>query len=219
MMTLPESLNAGYRGTYGTSNLGYNYSNTYHSLNYGVSGGVIIHRNGITLGQPLGTTNVLIKAVGAEGARVQNQTGVKTDLRGYTYQPYATAYRNNRIALDLNSLDDYTDIQDNVRNVVPTKGAIVMAEFKTSRGYRALFNLRKTDDTPIPFGSMVTEVDGQASGIISDNGQVYLNGLKERGLLNIKWGANKNESCSVNYSLSEQEMRQKIIRRNISCDK
>jgi len=213
------SLNAAYRGTYGISNLGYNYSNTYHSLNYGVSGGVIIHGNGITFGQPLGTTNVLIKAVGSGGTKVQNQTGVKTDTRGYTYQPYATAYRNNRIALDLNSLDDYTDIQDNVRNVVPTKGAIVRADFKTSRGYRALFNLRKNDNTPIPFGSMVTEVDGQASGIISDNGQVYLSGLKERGKLNIKWGENKNESCSVNYSLSEQEMRQKIIRRNISCDK
>ena len=213
------AINTNYRGTYGSSSLGYNYSQTYHSLNYGLSGGIIVHGNGITLGQPLGTTNVLIKAAGADGAKIQNQTGVKTDWRGYTYQPYATAYRNNRVALDLNSLDDHTDIQDNVRNVVPTKGAVVRADFHALRGYRALFNIKKDNGSPIPFGSMVSEADGRASGIISDNGQVYLNGLSEQGTLKVKWGSGNNESCSVSYALSADEIKQSIIRRNFTCDK
>ena len=211
------ALNASYRGTYGTSNLGYNYSSTYHSLNYGLSGGVIVHRNGITFGQPLGTTNVLIKAAGADNVKVQNQTGVKTDWRGYTYLPYATAYRNNRIALDTNSLDDHTDIQDNVRNVIPTQGAIVRADFIATRGYQALFNIVRPNGSPVPFGSMVTESEGDASGIISDNGQVYLNGLNEQGKLTIKWGAAKNESCTVKYALSAQDTAKRIIRRHFNC--
>lgn len=213
------ALNTGYRGTYGISNLGYSYSDKFHSLNYGVSGGVIVHSNGITLGQPLGTTNVLIKATGAEGAKVQNQSGVKTDWRGYTYMPYATSYRNNRVALDLKSLDDHTDIKDNVRNIVPTKGAIVRADFIASQGYRALFTIKRPDGSAVPFGSMVTETDGSASGIVSDNGSVYLNSLKQQGSLNIKWGGGDNEICSVRYTLSAPELKMNIIRRDISCAK
>ncbi len=53
----------------------------------------------ITLSQPLGDTNVLIKAPGAGGVRIENQTGILTDWRGYAVMPYATVYRYNRIAL------------------------------------------------------------------------------------------------------------------------
>lgn len=212
-------LNANYRGTYGSAAMGYNYSEDYRSLNYGMSGGVIIHRDGITLGQPLGTTNVLVKAKGASGARVENQTGVRTDWRGYTYMPYATAYRNNRVALDLGSLDDHTDIQDNVRNVVPTKGAVVRADYEAYRGYRALFTLRKSNGSYVPFGSMVTEEGGRSSGIASESGEVYLNGMGEQGKLKVKWGAGPSEQCSVSYQLSPQEVQKSIVRRELSCSK
>ncbi|MCV4566528.1 fimbria/pilus outer membrane usher protein, partial [Escherichia coli] len=48
-------------------------------LYYGVSGGVLAHANGITLSQPLNDTVVLVKAPGAGGVKVENQTGVRTD--------------------------------------------------------------------------------------------------------------------------------------------
>nr|VXZ92454.1 Outer membrane usher protein fimD precursor [Klebsiella pneumoniae] len=35
--------------------------------------------------------------------KVENQTGVRTDWRGYAVLPYATEYRENRIALDTNT--------------------------------------------------------------------------------------------------------------------
>lgn len=43
-----------YRNNYGNSNLGYSYSPDSQRWNYGLSGGVIAHANGITLSQPLG---------------------------------------------------------------------------------------------------------------------------------------------------------------------
>ena len=76
----------------------------------------------LRLSQPLGDTNVLVKAPGAQGVRIENQTGVQTDWRGYAVMPYATVYRYNRVALDTNSMNNNTDVENNVSSVVPTQG-------------------------------------------------------------------------------------------------
>jgi outer membrane usher protein len=68
---------------------------------------------------------------------VENQTGVKTDWRGYAVMPYATVYRYNRVALDTNTMSNNTDIENNVSSVVPTKGALVRASFDARIGVRA----------------------------------------------------------------------------------
>ncbi len=48
--------------------VGYNYSDngSQQQLNYALSGSLVAHSPGITLGQSLGETNVLIAAPGAE---------------------------------------------------------------------------------------------------------------------------------------------------------
>ncbi|GGD10827.1 hypothetical protein GCM10011513_05350 [Franconibacter daqui] len=84
------SLNADYRGTYGELNAGYSQDQTQRQINYGVSGGLVAHRHGVTLGQPLGETFALVEAPGASGTAIANQSGVKTDYRGYAIVPYAS---------------------------------------------------------------------------------------------------------------------------------
>lgn len=83
-------------------------------------------------------TVVLIKAPGAAHVSVENQTGVRTDWRGYAVQPYALNYRENRIALDTNTLANNVDMDDAVINVVPTYGAVVRADFKTHIGLKVI---------------------------------------------------------------------------------
>lgn len=126
------SASANWQATYGTLGVGYNYSDDQHDLNWQLSGGVVGHADGVTFSQPLGDTNVLIKAPGASGVSVENQTGVRTDWRGYAVMPYATVYRYNRVALDTNTMSNNTDIENNVSSVVPTKGALVRASFDTA---------------------------------------------------------------------------------------
>ena len=71
------------RPLYATLGVGYNYDRDQHDVNWQLSGGGSGMKNGITLSQPLGDTNVLIKAPGAGGVRIENQTGILTDWRGY----------------------------------------------------------------------------------------------------------------------------------------
>ena len=194
-----------YQGTYGNLKAGYNYSDGYHQRNYGISGGAVLHRDGLTLSQPLGDTNILVKAPGAAGVALENTTGIKTDWRGYAVVPYATTYRQNRVALDTNSLGQNVDIDDAVVNVVPTQGAMARAEFAAHVGARVLMTLLN-HKKPLPFGATVTLSDGQQSSLVGDDGQVYLSGLPQSGVLTAQWGQGADKQCSASYQLSADRM-------------
>ncbi|WP_024560783.1 fimbrial biogenesis usher protein [Franconibacter pulveris 601] len=206
-----------YNGGYGNANVGYNYSSNgdYQQVNYGLSGGVVAHRNGITLSQPLGDTNVLIAAPGANNVNIEGQAGIHTDLRGYAVVPYATTYRLNRMALDTNSMGDDLDIDDAVTNVVPTKGALVRAEFKAHKGLRALLKLTH-NGKPVPFGAVVSRSDNGGDTIVGDEGEAYLSGLSPDGSLTVQWGATASTQCKAKYSLVQSK--QSLVRQTVGCN-
>ena len=79
--------------------MGYNYSGNgnQQQVNDGGAGSVIVHSGGVTLGQSLGETNVLVSAPGAENTKIANYTGISADGQGNSLLPCATPYRVNRI--------------------------------------------------------------------------------------------------------------------------
>lgn len=183
-----------YQGGYGNANVGYNYTDNGDSqqVTYGVAGGIVAHRHGITLSQPLGETNVLIEAPGADNVKVENSTGVKTDWRGFAVVPFANTYRKNRLALDTTTLSDKVDLEDAVVDVVPTKGALVRASFKAHVGIRALITLLH-NNKPVPFGATVMRDDDGSGSIVGDDGQVYLSGLAQKGTFSVQCAVGRGE--------------------------
>ena len=210
------SVNGHLQGRYTNIGLGYNYDRTQHDLNFQLSGGVIAHDDGITFSQPLGDTNVLIKAPGAQGVSVENESGIKTDWRGYAVVPYATVYRYNRVALDTNSMDSHTDISNTVSTVVPTEGALVRAEFDAHIGIRAILTL-KHNGKSVPFGATVAENDSGSTGLVDEDSQVYLSGMPLSGTLVVQWGSSAAEQCSAQYAFKQQALQQAISRMTLKC--
>ncbi|MBF7979192.1 MULTISPECIES: fimbrial biogenesis usher protein [Rahnella] len=208
------SLFAGYQGTYGAGNAGYSYSPTNRQINYGVSGGAVLHRNGLTFGQQLGETGVLVAAPGVSGTEVENETGVRTDWRGYAIKPYATAYRENRVGLNPASLAEDVELEDMVRTVVPTRGAIVRASYKGNKGARVLMKLMM-NQKPLPFGAIVRV--GDRGSIVGDDGQVYLSGMQQEGVLQAKWGEEKDQSCTARWRLPEEKSAPSVYRLVTQC--
>lgn len=204
-----------YRGGYGNANVGYSQSDGVKQLYYGLSGGMLAHADGLTLSQPMNDTVVLVKAPGADNVRVENQTGVKTDWRGYAVLPYATEYRENRVALDTNTLAANVDLDDAVVNVVPTHGAIARAEFKAHVGLKLLISL-VYKGKPVPFGALVS-TEGSQSSIVADNGQVYLSGMPLAGKVVAKWGEGPNASCEANYQLPPESQNQLLSQISAEC--
>ncbi|WBM72786.1 fimbrial biogenesis outer membrane usher protein [Buttiauxella sp. WJP83] len=199
-------MNTDYRGTYGEVSAGYGYDQNSQRLNYGLQGGIVGHEDGVTFGQPMGETIVLVKAQGASGVGVNNQTGVKTDWRGYAIMPYASPYRKVNVRLNSDTLPDDVDLTLTDQNVVPTRGAVVRANFNANVGLRALMTLLTANGTPVPFGAMVTDPTRKTSQgfIVGDAGQVYLTGMADRGVLDVKWGSETSQQCRVVYTLTKQ---------------
>lgn len=195
-----SSLN--YRGAYGNTNVGYSRNGDSSQIYYGMSGGIIAHADGITFGQPLGDTMVLVKAPGADNVKIENQTGIHTDWRGYAILPFATEYRENRVALNANSLADNVELDETVVTVIPTHGAIARATFNAQIGGKVLMTL-KYGNKSVPFGAIVTHGENKNGSIVAENGQVYLTGLPQSGKLQVSWGKDKNSNCIVEYKLPE----------------
>ena len=160
---------------------------------------------------------MLIAAPGAENTRVANSTGLKTDWRGYTVVPYATSYRENRIALDAASLKRNVDLENAVVNVVPTKGALALAEFNAHAGARVLMKTSK-QGIPLRFGAIAT-LDGiqTNSGIIDDDGSLYMSGLPAQGAITVRWGEAPDQICHISYQLTEQQINSAITRMDAIC--
>jgi outer membrane usher protein len=206
------SVNSDMRTRYSEFNAGYSYDTNAERFNYGIQGGMLLHRGGLTLSQPFNDTIVLVKAKGAEGVPVNNNAGIKTDGLGYAVVPYASPYKKNAISLDTEQIENNDiELQDTSKNVIPTRGAVVVAEYNTNIGYRVLFNLTSAQGKPLPFGATATDKGTSAddenvhSGIVGDSGSVYIAGLEKSGDLLVKWGADANEQCTAHYQLPEQK--------------
>lgn len=215
-----------YKSGYGELNGGYSYDSSSSQLNYGIQGGVLLHQYGVTLSQPLGDTVVLVRIPGAKNVKVQNNTGVSTDGRGYAVVPYASSYRENRIALDTQSLEDNVDIAITTQGIVPTQGAVVLANFHPQVGERVLLTLLYQGH-PVPFGATAELVNigeegsdtSPNSGIVGDDGQLYLSGVGPQAQVRVKWGNGTAQQCQVTFSIlaKKPEPKTAIYQRSEIC--
>ncbi|MCC4605475.1 fimbria/pilus outer membrane usher protein [Xanthomonas campestris] len=202
-------------GRYGNVNLGYSYGEGSRQTSYGFSGGVVVHHHGMTFGQPLADTNILVEAPGASGLTLQSNPGVKTDRRGYAVVSSAQPYQENRVALGLGNPSSNVDIVDTIHRVVPTRGALVSTQFVTHTGASALLTLTHAG-APLPFGTSV-RIDN-SSGIVSDQGEVFLSGLPSTGTLRATWGDAADQQCQAHYSLPVETGDMPILRLKLACD-
>lgn len=203
---------------YGSAGLGFNFSDSGDSKNiyYDLSGGMIIHSKGITLGQNLGDTNILVDAQGAKDVKIENSKNIRTNSQGFAIISYAENYRLNRVALEADSLNDQTEILTNVQNLVPMKGAVLKANFKSRIGYRALFKLNYVGGE-IPYGATVSEDNLQVSSLVGLNNKTFLSGLGDRGVLKVTWGTEPNESCNANYDFAQADLNSPIVKLSLVC--
>ncbi|EEJ2306412.1 fimbrial biogenesis outer membrane usher protein [Salmonella enterica subsp. enterica] len=197
-------VSATYMGRNGVIQTGYNRSQSQSQINYGLSGGILIHPYGITLSQPMGETLALIRASGASGLKVQNQPGLTTNIFGYAVMPSLAPYRRTDISLDPAGLDNTVSLSQTSSFVVPTRGAVVLADFRTKQGKQALMTLLRPDLTAIPFGAIATVIQRERnSSIVGDSGQVFLTGLPDEGELSVQWGNKKDQHCQVAFHLPQ----------------
>lgn len=200
-------MRATYNSSQGSLNAGYSYDRDSQRVDYGASGSIIAHADGITLGQDITDAAVLVKAPGLDDVKLTTDNTISTDYRGYAIVPYVTPYRRTDITLDSATLGDDMELPETTQSVVPTRGAIVRANYEGKIGQRAFIHLKTASGNDVPYGAMVLlagDAKSQAS-IVSDAGMVYMSGLQQTGTLNVQWGKSTSQQCNAPFTLPPRE--------------
>ena len=200
-------MRATYNGARGSVNAGYSYDRSSERIDYGANGSIVAHADGITLGQDITDAAVLVKAPGLDNVRLTNDNTISTDYRGYAIVPYVTPYRRTDITLDSSTLGEDMELPETTQSVVPTRGAIVRANYAGNIGQRAFVHLKTASGQDVPYGAMVLLVGDSKSqpSIVSDAGMVYMSGLQQTGILNVQWGKSAAQQCNASFTLPARE--------------
>lgn len=198
-----SSVYGSYRSQYANLNAGYYFASDNSSqLTYGMSGAVVAHPAGVTLSQPLGDQFAIVSAKGASGVHFTNHRGVQTDYFGNAIIPSLTPYQENDIRIDTTTLPEDVDTDATTMTVIPSRRAAIGTQFTAHVGYRALISLTRADGHAIPFGA-IASVDGLAkSGIVDDQGVLYLAGIGDNASLTVKWGNSAEQQCYADINIS-----------------
>ena len=213
------SLNASWKGSMGGISGGYNYDRNSQQINYSAQGGIVIHPYGVTLAKSLPETITLVRAPGADNIKVNSSPGIYTDHRGYAIVPYSNPYRQNAVSLNTAGSRN-SDIDEPVKTVVPTRGAVVLADYKVRTGTRVLFTLRNSSGL-VPFGALVTTPDDPSNpaSLVDERGQVYISGISTGMKLTAHWGNGRAGTCSASVAPlpSPTETEAFVIRQSLEC--
>lgn len=98
------------------------------------------------------------------------------------------------------------ELPNTTQKVVPTRAAVVRANFAGNIGRRAFLILKRASGENVPYGATVTSTtdkNAQAS-IVSDGGMVYMSGLKDNGEVYAQWGSKTGQRRKAAYSLATE---------------
>ncbi|KQN67423.1 fimbrial protein [Pseudomonas sp. Leaf58] len=195
------SVNLNTRTSVADINLGYSQGRGYDSQNLNVSGSVVAHEGGINLGQTVAETFALAQIPGVKGAKISSYSGVETGRNGYAIIPSAQPYRVNWISLDTRELGGDIEIDNATQQMVPRRGAVVVARYTGKSGRRVQFELIDEQGSSIPFGASLEDERGKQLAISDPTGKALVLLQEDQGNLTIKWG---ERQCSAPYNLPER---------------
>ncbi|WP_213793646.1 outer membrane usher protein [Klebsiella aerogenes] len=146
--------------------------------------GVVLHRV-----NDMGGTRMLVDTGGVADVPVKGFGGIShSNLFGKAVIADVNSYYRSSASIDLDKLGDDVDATSSVVQGTLTEGAIGYRKFAVISGAKAMATLRLEDGSSPPFGATVFNGDGLQTGIVNDDGSVYLSGIQPNGKMQVKWG-------------------------------
>lgn len=191
------TLNAGYQAPVVDLDAGYSRGSGYNAVSLGASGGVVLHRDGLTLSQSLGDTVGLVHAPGAEGARIESVRGVRVDADGHAVVPYLQPYRMNAVDVDPRGSSVGTEFRSTRHKVAPRLGSVVWLDYETTSGKPVMIDATMGAGQALPFGAEVADVEGNLLGYVGQGSRLFVRSPEGGGTLTVKWGKGPEEHCAI----------------------
>lgn len=196
------SVNLSTRTSMADISAGYSQGRGYTSQNLNLAGSIVGHAGGINLGQTVGETFALAEVPNVAGVKVGSFSGAETGSNGFAVVSNAQPYRVNWISLDTRDLGADIEIDNATQQVVPRRGAVVLARYLSKTGRRVQFTLFDAQRRPIPFGAFLEDETGKQIAIADPSGKALALMEQDSGTLVIKWDGRQ---CQASYALAERD--------------
>jgi outer membrane usher protein FimD/PapC len=153
--------------------------------------GAALHRSGMA-----GGTRLLIDTDGAPNVPVRGYgPSVRSNAFGKVVVADISSYYRSKASIDLDKLDENTEATNSVIQATLTEGAIGYRHFEVISGMKAMAVIRLADGTTPPFGATVRNSKDQDTGIVNEDGSVYLSGIKAGQMMSVNWDGRRQ--CEI----------------------
>lgn len=198
-------LNGSYKTSSAIVNAGYSYSKNRQNLNYGLSGALVATQYGAVLTPSLQQTNALILTKDTANIEVINGQSVKTNSRGLAIISGMSPYQKNNISIDTKSIPADTEISNNIiSNMIPTKGALILADFDAKKGFKFLLTLETPNNSVIPMGAQA-DIGQTEKQWVSNFNQLYFVADKPQGDIQVSCKSEgKIYHCHAMYNTNNE---------------
>lgn len=170
----------------------------YSAVGLSVNGGATLTSEGGALHRTsvMGGTRMLIDTDGVAGVPVGAYGNpVYSNRFGKAVVADVSSYYRNSVRIDIDQLADNAEVTRSVVQSTLTEGAIGYRKFDVIYGEKAMAVIVMADGTVPPFGASVLNQKKQESGIVNDNGNVYLSGIRPNEKMAVSW--NGRVQCHV----------------------
>jgi outer membrane usher protein PapC len=172
--------------------------NRYSAVGLTAQGGMTITPEGGALHRAgmIGGTRMLIDTQGVTNVPVKGFGSIsRTNVWGKAVIGDVNSYYRNNASIDLNQLGNNAEATKSVVQATLTEGAIGYRKFDVIAGEKAMAVIKLADGSEPPFGATVINARNQQTGIINDEGSVYLSGINPGDTMTVHW--NGSARCEV----------------------
>lgn len=167
----------------------------YTAVGLSLSGGLTATKQGVALHRGSnGGTRIMVDTDGIAG--VPLASSVRTNKSGLAVLSDVSSYYKGAASIDVNKLpDDVEHLGSPVKELVLTEGAIGYRQFDLIEGKKLMAVIKNSNGGHPPFGATLHDESNRELGIVSDDGMVWLTGIKEGKSLTVNWGG--KDQCTV----------------------
>lgn len=153
--------------------------------------GAALHRTSFP-----GGTRMLVDTDGLGDVPVRGNGGVvHTNMFGKAVISDVNHYYRSSVNIDLDKLPDNMDATRSVVQDTLTEGAIGYRQFGILAGEKAMAAIKLQDGSSPPFGAEVSDDRDHQTGIVGDEGNVWLSGIVPGTKMNVSW--NGGVQCKI----------------------
>lgn len=181
------------------TSLGYS-DGDYNSVSASVQGGLTVTSRGAAMHRIAipGSTRIFVDADDIENIPVNaGGNSSYTNRWGKATVADINEYYRTNTAIDIKNLPSNAEAEHSISTSTLTEGAIGYQHFDIVSGEKRWGIIRLSNNSYPPFGAEIRNSVGKSVGVVTDEGHVYLTGLKADTKLNVYWGGQSQCVVSV----------------------